>query len=57
MHPVMSEDEADREQHEQKEQGIARGGPNKPPPPGGGAEKGDSEPDPEHGIPDDEDER
>jgi hypothetical protein len=38
------------EQQESKDEGIARGGPNTPPPPGGGLEKGDSEPDPEHGA-------
>ena len=52
----MSDDEqgpqAEREQQEAKEKGIARGGPNTPPPPGGGAEKGDGEPDPERGAQD-----
>ena len=47
--PQGAQDE-DPEQHEAKEKGIARGGPNTPPPPGGGAEKGDDEPDPSRGA-------
>jgi len=35
--------DANDEQRDAKQEGIAKGGQDTPPPPGGGAEKGDSE--------------